>query len=151
MPGAISRHPLWCGAVFVQWMLSLGKAGAWAGNQIVLHASREAGRKHLLMAANAALAAPVLHVCGSTAPSAGTHWPSPRMFNPGAINPLPNGKISPPLSDHMLISMFPCLALQTRAHEVSKTPCSSCRYLVAKSHLWDITPGTRTPTTIDSS
>lgn len=75
------------------------------GGQIGFHV-RGVGRKHFVTAANAVLAAPVPHV-GALAPSAGSCCPSLGMFHLPAINPLPSGKISPPLQDQVLISTSP--------------------------------------------
>lgn len=94
-----------------------GTDGARAGNQIVLPV--RSGRKHRLTAARTALAAPVLPICDSRAPSGGTCWPPPRLFRLGAINPSPTGKTRPPLGAHVLTPTSLSLAPHTSAHRGS--------------------------------
>lgn len=111
LPFGVEQHLCDASSPWEQPMLGLGSriwAGeqiGLAGKQIVLHAGGM-GRKHLVTAADAALAAPVPHI-GALAPSAGSCCPSPQVFHIGAINSIPRRKISSPLQDHVLISTSP--------------------------------------------
>lgn len=84
LPFGVEQHLCDASSPWEQSVLGLGSR-VWAGKQIVLHAGG-VGRKHLVTAADATLAAPVPHI-GALAPSAGSCCSSPWVFHLGAINP----------------------------------------------------------------